>query len=102
VLHTIAEHSSEFYTVDAHAIWFMIAAEDNAKAEQLFKRLGHPLHRENHFASVDQLAQAAFPVYVIEQRVGDLILIPSLGYHQVDNMVCTSFVHHQDAIYAGN
>ncbi|KAF9302007.1 hypothetical protein BGZ74_006001 [Mortierella antarctica] len=36
---------------DGHAIWFMIAAEDKAKAEKLFKGLGFPLEREDHFAS---------------------------------------------------
>ncbi|KAF9924413.1 hypothetical protein BGZ67_009273 [Mortierella alpina] len=70
----------------AYAIWFMIAAKDKAKVELQFRKLNHPLDRENHFASLEQLAQADFPVYVIEQRVGDLILIPSLGYHQVQNM----------------
>ncbi|KAF9181061.1 hypothetical protein BGZ51_005688 [Haplosporangium sp. Z 767] len=72
--------------VDAHSIWFMIAGEDKTKAELLFKSLGYPLTLESHFASVDQLAQADFPVYIAEQRIGDLILIPSLGYHQVQNV----------------
>jgi len=67
----------------------MIAAKDKTKAELLCKMLGYPLERENYFASVEQLSQANFPVYVIEQRVGDLILIPSLAYHQVQNVVCT-------------
>ncbi|KAF9920019.1 hypothetical protein BGZ67_001616, partial [Mortierella alpina] len=64
----------------------MTATEDKTKVESLFKRLDHPLDRENHFASLDQFAQADFPVHVVEQKVGDLILIPSLGYHQVQNM----------------
>ncbi|KAF9273727.1 hypothetical protein BGZ68_001253, partial [Mortierella alpina] len=80
--HNLMVHSDS----GAYAIWFMIAAEDKAKADLLFKGLNHPLDRENHFVSLDQLAQADFPVHVIEQRVGDLILIPSLGYHQVQNM----------------
>ncbi|KAF9274482.1 hypothetical protein BGZ68_000640 [Mortierella alpina] len=76
--HNLLLHSDS----GAYAIWFMIAAEDKTKAELLFKKLNHPLDRENHFAPLDQLAKADFPLHMIEQRVGDLILIPSLGYHQ--------------------
>ncbi|KFH66213.1 hypothetical protein MVEG_08313 [Podila verticillata NRRL 6337] len=81
--HNILLHSDD----NAHSIWFMIAAEDKTKAELLFKSLGYPLERESHFASVEQLTQAEFPIYVVEQRVGDLVLIPSLTYHQVLNVV---------------
>ncbi|KAF9277145.1 hypothetical protein BGZ74_003446, partial [Mortierella antarctica] len=62
--HNILLHSDD----NAHSIWFMIAAEDKTKVELLFKSLGYPLEREDHFASVEQLAQAEFPVYVVEQR----------------------------------
>ncbi|KAF9573466.1 hypothetical protein BGW38_008437, partial [Lunasporangiospora selenospora] len=66
-----------------HALWFMVAAEDRLKVETLFKRHGYPLALENLVARVEILSKADFPIYVVEQKVGDLIVVPSLGYHQV-------------------
>ncbi|KAF9556586.1 hypothetical protein EC968_008156 [Mortierella alpina] len=68
------------------SIWFMIARKDKVKAETLFRSLGRHIELENYFISVDDLAKADFPIYVTEQRIGDLILIPSMGYHQVVNL----------------
>ncbi|KAG0195215.1 hypothetical protein BGX28_001985, partial [Mortierella sp. GBA30] len=68
------------------SIWFMVAAKDKAKAEALFQSLGQNIEMENYFLSVDELARADFPIYVSEQSTGDLIIIPSLGYHQVANL----------------
>ncbi|KAF9437043.1 hypothetical protein BGZ76_002164 [Entomortierella beljakovae] len=71
---------------DSSSIWFMIRAEDKAKAEELWKSFGHPLEYEGFFASVDQLRQAKFPIYVVNQMIGDFVMVPSLGYHQVINL----------------
>ncbi|KAF9995065.1 hypothetical protein BGZ79_000152 [Entomortierella chlamydospora] len=71
---------------DSYSLWFMIRAEDKAKAEDLWRSFGHPLEYEGYFASVDQLQKAAFPIYVVKQAIGDFVMVPSLGYHQVINM----------------
>ncbi|KAG0247882.1 hypothetical protein BG011_000790 [Mortierella polycephala] len=69
------------------SIWFIIAANDMPKVEALWQTLGHDPEFENYFASVDELALADFPIYVIEQKPGDLVLIPSMSHHQVVNLV---------------
>ncbi|KAF9116204.1 hypothetical protein BGX27_004311 [Mortierella sp. AM989] len=71
---------------DSSSMWFMIRAEDKAKAEELWKLFGHPLEYEGYFASVDQLRAANFPIYVVNQKIGDFVMVPSLGYHQVINL----------------
>ncbi|KAF9345958.1 hypothetical protein BGX26_002559, partial [Mortierella sp. AD094] len=68
------------------SIWFMIATEDMSRAETLWESFGQNIEFENYFASMQDLAQADFPIHILEQHVGDLILIPSLGYHQVVNL----------------
>lgn len=65
----------------------MIRAEDKAKAEALWKSCGHPLEYESYFATIEDLGQAKFPIYVVEQKIGDLVMVPSLSYHQVVNLV---------------
>ncbi|KAI1314865.1 hypothetical protein EDD11_001641 [Mortierella claussenii] len=71
---------------DSSSIWFMVRAKDKEKAEALWRSFGQPLEYEGYFASVDQLRQAKFPIYVVEQKIGDFIMVPSLSYHQVVNL----------------
>ncbi|KAF9581848.1 hypothetical protein BGW38_000979, partial [Lunasporangiospora selenospora] len=71
---------------DSSSIWFLVATGDKAKAEALWKSFGHPLEYEGYFASVEELACADFPIYVIEQKIGDFVLVPSQSYHQVFNL----------------
>ncbi|KAF9344237.1 hypothetical protein BGX26_004620 [Mortierella sp. AD094] len=83
---TIGHNIMTWADKGSSSIWFMIAAKDRTKAEALFQSLGQEIELENYFLSVDELARADFPIYVTEQTTGDLIMIPSLGYHQVANL----------------
>ncbi|KAG0343437.1 hypothetical protein BG004_005312 [Podila humilis] len=71
---------------DSYSIWFMVRAKDKEKAEALWKTFGHPLEYEGYFASIEDLKQADFPIYVVEQKRGDFVIVPSQSYHQVVNM----------------
>ncbi|KAF9177991.1 hypothetical protein BGZ51_008223 [Haplosporangium sp. Z 767] len=70
----------------SYSIWFIVAAKDKPKVESLLQSLGRNIEFENYFLSVKDFAKADFPVYVVQQKPGDLVLVPSLGYHQVANM----------------
>ncbi|KAF9388944.1 hypothetical protein CPC16_006147 [Podila verticillata] len=72
---------------DSRSIWFMISAKDKKNAEKFWRSLGHPLEYEGYFASVEELKTANFPIYVIEQKLGDFVMVPSESYHQVVNML---------------
>ncbi|KAK3806445.1 MAG: hypothetical protein J3Q66DRAFT_393044 [Benniella sp.] len=71
---------------DSSSIWLMVSAEDKDKAEALWRSCGHPLEYESYFATISDLQRATFPIYVVEQKIGDLIMVPSLCYHQVVNL----------------
>ncbi|KAF9961383.1 hypothetical protein BGZ72_003865 [Mortierella alpina] len=71
---------------DSSSIWFMVKAEDKFKAEALWRSMGQPLEYESYFATVDEMAKADFPIYVVEQRIGDFVMVPSQSYHQVVNL----------------
>jgi hypothetical protein len=68
----------------------MVSAEDKDKAEALWRSCGHPLEYESYFATIPDLQRATFPIYVVEQKIGDLIMVPSLCYHQVVNLASPS------------
>jgi len=68
------------------SIWFMTETKDrNVVAEFWRSTLGHDIEVEDHFAQIAAWQRAPFTTYVVEQRVGDFVLIPPLAPHQVWN-----------------
>ncbi|KAK3897456.1 hypothetical protein C8A05DRAFT_38997, partial [Staphylotrichum tortipilum] len=68
------------------SLWFMTETKDREVVREYFlSMLGHDIEIEKHFAQVNAWKKATFPVYVVEQRVGDFILVPPLAPHQVWN-----------------
>ncbi|KAF1820259.1 uncharacterized protein K489DRAFT_324364 [Dissoconium aciculare CBS 342.82] len=68
------------------SIWFMTESKDrHLVSEYWLSVLGHDIEVENHFAQVVAWKKAPFSVYVVDQKPGDLILIPPLAPHQVWN-----------------
>ncbi|KAI1381259.1 hypothetical protein F4677DRAFT_402535 [Hypoxylon crocopeplum] len=68
------------------SIWFMTETKDREVVREYFlSMLGHDIEIEKHFAQINAWKKANFPVYIVEQRVGDFILVPPLAPHQVWN-----------------
>ncbi|KAI1288174.1 hypothetical protein EDD11_010053 [Mortierella claussenii] len=56
------------------------------KAEAFWRALNQTPEYENYFARVEELSKADFPITVVKQSLGDLVVIPSLCFHQVINL----------------
>lgn len=68
------------------SVWFMTETKDREVVREYFlSMLGHDVEIEKHFAQINAWKKANFPVYVVEQKVGDFILVPPLAPHQVWN-----------------
>ncbi|TIC97667.1 hypothetical protein CH35J_006717 [Colletotrichum higginsianum] len=68
------------------SIWFMTETKDREVVREYFiSMLGHDIEIEKHFAQINAWKKATFPVYIVEQKPGDFILIPPLAPHQVWN-----------------
>ena len=68
------------------SIWFMTETKEREVVSEYFlSMLGHDIEVEKHFAQINAWKKAPFNVWVVEQRPGDLILIPPLAPHQVWN-----------------
>lgn len=68
------------------SFWFMTASSDAPAASEFFqKQIGLELDWEGHVVTVDEFAAAPFSVYVAEQKLGDLVLVPPRSCHQVVN-----------------
>ena len=73
-------------TKPGSSIWFMTETKDrHVVSEYWLSALGHDIEVENHFAQINAWKAAPFQTYIVEQRVGDFILIPPLAPHQVWN-----------------
>ncbi|KAK4133256.1 hypothetical protein BT67DRAFT_456915 [Trichocladium antarcticum] len=68
------------------SIWFMTETKDREVVREYFlSMLGHDIEIEKHLAQINGWKKATFPVYIVEQKVGDFILVPPLAPHQVWN-----------------
>ncbi len=71
---------------DGSSFWFMTASDAAPQVAEYFqKELGQELDWETHVTTVDEWGRADFNVYVTEQKVGDLVLVPPRSVHQVVN-----------------
>ncbi|TFK30125.1 hypothetical protein FA15DRAFT_609251 [Coprinopsis marcescibilis] len=79
-------HNLMCYTENGgSAYWFMTQSSDAAAAADFFQSLKQELDHETHVVTLKELSRAPFPVYVTEQRLGDLVLVPPRSCHQVVN-----------------
>ncbi|KAK4186040.1 hypothetical protein QBC35DRAFT_285941 [Podospora australis] len=68
------------------SVWFMTESKDREVVREYFlSMLGHDIEIEKHFAQINAWKKATFPVYIVEQKVGDFVLVPPLAPHQVWN-----------------
>lgn len=82
----IMVHASDDKQNPGSSLWFIMSSNDREKvADYWLSHLGQNLETESYFASIDDLKNAPFTVFVYEQKLGDFILIPPLAPHQVWN-----------------
>ncbi|PWW78663.1 hypothetical protein C7212DRAFT_166568, partial [Tuber magnatum] len=68
------------------SIWFLVKPDDRAKLAVWFRSvLGQDLELENYFASIEDWKKAPVDVWIVEQKVGDFLIIPPASPHQVWN-----------------
>jgi JmjC domain, hydroxylase/Zinc-finger domain of monoamine-oxidase A repressor R1 len=68
------------------SIWFMTEYDQRKNvSEYWLSSLGHDIEVETHFASLESWIDAPFNTYIVEQKEGDMVLIPPLAPHQVWN-----------------
>ncbi|KAJ5813904.1 uncharacterized protein N7503_000654 [Penicillium pulvis] len=73
-------------TQPGSSIWFMTETKERRIVSDYWASvLGHDIDLEDHFAQLNAWVGAPFKTYVVEQRPGDLILVPPLAAHQVWN-----------------
>ncbi|KAG9248178.1 hypothetical protein BJ878DRAFT_76943 [Calycina marina] len=78
--------TNEYGAKAGSSLWFMTETKEREVVSEYFlSMLGHDIEVEKHFAQINAWKKAPFNVWVVEQKLGDLILIPPLAPHQVWN-----------------
>ncbi|EIW85075.1 hypothetical protein CONPUDRAFT_47026 [Coniophora puteana RWD-64-598 SS2] len=67
------------------SFWFMTEGSHALELAQYFQELGYVLDWETYVATIEELKNAPFPVYIAEQTLGDMIIVPPKVGHQVVN-----------------
>jgi hypothetical protein len=67
------------------SFWFMTKGSDCSKVANYFHKMKNELDHEAHVMSLSDLEEAPFDIYIIEQKLGDLVLVPPRSCHQVVN-----------------
>ena len=68
-------------------MWYIALPEDFEKVKQLWHSLGKFFEQENYSATLEELMASGIPFYEVDQKPGDLIIIPPMAAHQVLNKV---------------
>lgn len=74
-------------TPSTSCLWFLARSQDlNVVREYLRNRCNVESFNDSFFIPIkDALKEAPFPVFVADQREGDLVLVPPRGWHQAIN-----------------
>ncbi|TFK55099.1 hypothetical protein OE88DRAFT_1805491 [Heliocybe sulcata] len=79
-------HNLMCYTENSgSSFWFMTESSAAPNVMKYFQSVGQELDLETHAMSLDEFARAPFTVYIAEQKLGDLVLVPPRSCHQVVN-----------------
>ncbi|KAF9509376.1 hypothetical protein BS47DRAFT_1301562 [Hydnum rufescens UP504] len=68
------------------SFWFLTSSGDSDAASEWFRRSLHQdLDLGSHTITLDEFKTANFPIYVCQQKLGDMVIIPRMSCHQVVN-----------------
>jgi hypothetical protein len=70
---------------DGSSFWFMTESSSAPQVADYFQSLKQEIDHESHVITIDELSKAPFNVYITEQKLGDLVLVPPRSCHQVVN-----------------
>jgi hypothetical protein len=67
------------------SFWFMTTSSAAPDMAEYFHKMGEELDFETHVITLEELRQSKLDIYIAEQQLGDLVLVPPRSCHQVIN-----------------
>ncbi|KAF9201820.1 hypothetical protein BGZ59_002497, partial [Podila verticillata] len=83
----ISKHFDHFTQVGSNSssLWFIASPKDYGKVKQLWDSWGKFFEQENYSATLEELMASEITFYKVDQKPGDLIILPPMATHQVYN-----------------
>ncbi|KAL0491296.1 lysine-specific demethylase [Acrasis kona] len=79
------DHSSPLTNEDTYSLWCIMSPKDIDLVREFWKQRGTDMDYDNCFLPLHYLKDATFKVSLVEQRLGDFVILPSNAPHQVVN-----------------
>ncbi|KAF9110881.1 hypothetical protein BGX27_005749 [Mortierella sp. AM989] len=70
---------------DSSSLWYIASPKDYDKVKQLWGSWGKFLEQENYSATLEEMMASEITFYKVDQKPGDLIVLPPMALHQVYN-----------------
>lgn len=67
------------------SFWFMTKSSSASAVSEYLHTLGEEVDLETYMLTIEDLERAPFDVYIAEQKLGDLVIVPPRSCHQVVN-----------------
>ncbi|KAG1827118.1 uncharacterized protein BJ212DRAFT_31326 [Suillus subaureus] len=67
------------------SFWFMTESSAAPAMAEFFQKMNEELDFETHVVTLKELGQSRLKIYIAEQTLGDLVLVPPRSCHQVIN-----------------
>jgi hypothetical protein len=67
------------------SFWFMTESSAAPAMAEFFQKMNEELDFETHVVTLKELGQSRLRIYIAEQTLGDLVLVPPRSCHQVIN-----------------
>jgi hypothetical protein len=75
----------ELKKLDTYALWCIMSPSDLPDIRKFWKEHGNDIDEDNCFIPLTYLRKAPFKVRLVEQRLGDFVILPPNAPHQVVN-----------------
>ncbi|KAF9371853.1 hypothetical protein CPC16_002812 [Podila verticillata] len=73
------------FDLNSSSLWFIASPKDYGKVKQLWDSWGKFFEQENYSATLEELMASEIKFYKVDQKPGDLIVLPPMATHQVYN-----------------
>ncbi|GJJ75417.1 hypothetical protein EMPS_07775 [Entomortierella parvispora] len=71
--------------LDSLSVWYIASPRDYDKVKRAWASWGKFFEQEKYSATVDQMLESGIDFYRVDQRPGDVVILPPMAPHQVYN-----------------
>lgn len=83
----VTTHLRSKHFTGSSSVWYIASPRDFDKVKRRWRSWGQFFEQENYFATIPQMRASKIMFYKVDQKPGDLVILPPMAPHQVYNEV---------------